>query len=105
MTAIFMKVTPEVAEIAPYIIRVYAIAFWPMAVNLFATAYLQSVSKANKATVVSMLRGLILSSILLYVLPLLLGGNGIWWAVALAEILAAVVALWYLIPDLLSRNR
>ena len=100
MTAIFMKVTPEVAEIAPYIIRVYAIAFMPMAVNLFATAYLQSVSKANKATVVSMLRGLVLSSILLYILPVFMGGDGIWWAVTLAEVFAAVVALWYLAPEL-----
>ena len=100
MTAIFMKVTPEVAEIAPYIIRVYAIAFLPMAVNLFATAYLQSVSKANKATTVSMLRGLVLSSVLLYILPVFMGGNGIWWVVTLAEVLAAVVALWYLAPEL-----
>jgi len=104
MTAIFMKVTPEVAEIAPYIIRVYAIAFMPMAVNLFATAYLQSVSKANKATTVSMLRGLILSSVLLYILPLFMGSNGIWWAVTLAEVFAAVVALWYLIPQIQKNN-
>ena len=100
VASIFMKVTPEIAEIAPYIIRVYAIAFIPMAVNLFATAYLQSVSKANKATTVSMLRGLVLSSILLYILPVFMGGNGIWWAVTLAEILAAAVALWYLAPEL-----
>ena len=71
-----------------------------MAVNLFATAYLQSVSKANKATTVSMLRGLVLSSVLLYILPVFMGGNGIWWAVTLAEVLAAVVALWYLAPEL-----
>lgn len=100
VASIFMKVTPEIAEIAPYIIRVYAIAFMPMAVNLFATAYLQSVSKANKATTVSMLRGLVLSSVLLYILPLFMGGNGIWWAVTLAEALAALVALWYLLPEL-----
>jgi len=104
VASIFMKVTPEIAEIAPYIIRVYAIAFMPMAVNLFATAYLQSVSKANKATTVSMLRGLILSSVLLYILPLFMGSNGIWWAVTLAEVFAAVVALWYLIPQIQKNN-
>ena len=104
VASIFMKVTPEIAEIAPYIIWVYAIAFIPMAVNLFATAYLQSVSKANKATTVSMLRGLVLSSILLYILPVFMGGNGIWWAVTLAEILAAAVALWYLIPQIQKNN-
>lgn len=104
VASIFMKVTSEIAEIAPYIIRVYAIAFMPMAVNLFATAYLQSVSKANKATTVSMLRGLVLSSALLYILPLFMGGNGIWWAVTLAEVLAAAVALGYLIPHLQKKN-
>jgi len=47
-----------------------------------------------------MLRGLVLSSILLYILPVFMGGNGIWWAVTLAEALAAVVALWYLRSEL-----
>ncbi len=105
MTSLFMKVTPEVAEIAPYIVRVYAISFLPMAINMFATAYLQSVSKANAATAVSMLRGLILSSILLYVLPLFMKGDGIWWAVTIAEILAAIVAMRYLIPELRGVHR
>ena len=104
VASIFMKVTPEIAEIAPYIIRVYAIAFMPMAVNLFATAYLQSVSKANKATTVSMLRGLVLSSVLLYILPLFMGGDGIWWAVTLAEDLAMVIAIIYLDPEIRISN-
>ena len=100
MTALFMKVTPEIEKIAPYIIGVYAISFIPMALNMFITAYLQSVTKAVKATVVSLLRGLVLSSVLLYVLPLFMDGNGIWWAVTIAEILAAVVAVIFMIPEL-----
>ncbi len=40
---------------------------------------LQSVSKAIKATEVFMLRGLVLSSVLLYILPVFMGGDGIWW--------------------------
>lgn len=57
-------------------------------------------SRLIQATVVSMLRGLVLSSILLHILPVFMGGNGIWWAVTLAEALAALVALWYLLPEL-----
>jgi len=94
-----MKVTPGVAEIAPYIIRVYAISYLPMAISLFITAYLQSVGRANSATLVSMLRGIILSAILLYVLPLLMGGSGIWWAVTIAESGAAVVGIAYMMPE------
>lgn len=97
---LFMKVTPEVAEIAPYIIRVYTISFFPMAINMFVTAYLQSVTLATSATIVSLLRGLILSSVLLYVLPIFMESDGIWWAVTIAEALAAVVAMIYVTPEL-----
>ena len=102
MVSLFMKVTPGVAEIAPYIIRVYAISYLPMAISLFITAYLQSVGRANSATLVSMLRGIILSAILLYVLPLLMGGSGIWWAVTIAESGAAIAGMAYMMPELIK---
>jgi len=102
MVSLFMKVTPGVAEIAPDIIRVYAISYLPMAISLFITAYLQSVGRANSATLVSMLRGIILSAILLYVLPLLMGGSGIWWAVTIAESGAAIVGMTYMMPELIK---
>ena len=95
---LFMKETPEVVEIAPFIIRVYAISFLPMAINMFSTAYLQSVTKAASSTVISLLRGLILTSILLYVMPLFFGSSGIWWAFTIAESLTAAVAVICMIP-------
>ena len=75
-----------------------------MAINMFVTAYLQSVTKATPATIISLLRGLILSSILLYVLPLFMESNGIWWAVTIAEALAAVVAVICMMPELRSKK-
>ena len=75
-----------------------------MAINMFVTAYLQSVAKATPATIISLLRGLILSSILLYVLPLFMESNGIWWAVTIAEALAAVVAVICMMPELRSKK-
>lgn len=97
ITGIFMKMTPEVAEITPYILRVYSLSFIPLAINTFATYYLQSVSHSKIASVVSLLRGLILNGILLYVMPALIGGNGIWWSVFLAEAVTAVISVVYLI--------
>ncbi len=93
VTSIFMKVTPEVAEIAPYILRVYSISFLPLAINMFVMAYLQSVNQASAATVISLLRGITINVALLYILPLFMEGNGIWWAVTAAESIAAVVAV------------
>ncbi len=97
VTRIFMKVTPEVAEIAPYILRVYSISFLPLAINMFVMAYLQSVNKASAATTISLLRGITINVALLYVLPLFMQGEGIWWAVTIAESIAAVVAVIYMV--------
>ena len=93
---VFMESTAEVDSIAPYIIRVTAISFVPMAVNMFAVAYLQSVAKANKASLLSLLRGMILPVVLLYVLPVRMNGNGIWWALTLAEGATAVLAVVFI---------
>lgn len=104
MTAIFMKTTPEIERIAPYIIRVYAASFLPMAISIFATAYLQSVAKANTATVISLLRGIMLPAALLIVLPIFMEGNGIWWAVTIGESITALIALVYVIREIKREN-
>lgn len=85
ITALFMQTTPEILEIAPYIVRIYGISFLPLSVNSFVIYYLQSISCPRMATVISLLRGVVLNSILLLILPWIMGENGIWWAILLAE--------------------
>lgn len=97
ITGIFMKMTPEVAEITPYILRVYSLSFVPLAVNTFATCYLQSVGHTRMASIISLSRGLILYSVFLYVFPAVMGGNGIWWAVFFNELTTSVMSVVYLL--------
>lgn len=104
MVNIFMQPTPEVENIAPFIIRVCALSFLPMAINMFVMAYLQSVGKANSATLISTLRGMVLPIILLYLMPYLWGGNGIWWAVTAADALAAVPAAALIVGQLRKKK-
>lgn len=93
ITALFMQMTPEILEIAPFIVRVYGASFLPLAVSIFVIYYLQAIVRSKSATAISLLRGVVLNSIFLFMMPLLLGEDGIWWAVLLAEILVAVFAL------------
>lgn len=104
MVNIFMQPTPEVENIAPFIIRVCALSFLPMAINMFVMAYLQSVGKANSATLISTLRGMVLPIILLYLLPYLWGSNGIWWAVTASDALAAVPAAALIVGQLRKKK-
>lgn len=96
VTGLFMKMTPDVEEVTPYILRVYALSFVPLAINTFVTYYLQSVTKAKQATVISVMRGLIINCILLFLLPAIMGGNGIWWAIFFAEFVTTVISIIYM---------
>lgn len=100
MVAVFMEPTQEVEEIAPFIIRVCALSYVPMAINMFVMAYLQAVTNANCATFVSFMRGMILPVVLIYALPIAMNSDGIWWAITAAEAITAVLAAIFIISEL-----
>lgn len=65
----FMKPTENILNMAPTIIRTYTLSFILLPFNIFSTYYFIAISKANKAFIVSVFRGLIISGILVYLLP------------------------------------
>ncbi len=99
ITGLFMKLTPEIIRIAPYIVRIYALSFIPLAINTFSIYYLQSILCPFTATLISLLRGVVLNSILLFVLPLIFKGNGVWLAILLAEMIVLIVSVVCLISE------
>ncbi len=89
----FVDATPEVLEAAPAIMRVYFISFLFMGVNIWATFYFQSIMRTRLSTVLTVLRGIVISGILLYLLPLSLGISGVWWAMVYTEALVTGITL------------
>ncbi len=90
----FMDATPEVLEATPEIVRIYFLSFLFMGINIWATSYFQAIMRTITSSVLTILRGLVVSSILLYVLPVLMGGvQGVWWAMVITEAIVAVVTL------------
>lgn len=93
---LFMDATPDVLEIAPELVRMYFPTFLFMGVNVMATYYLQSVMRIQSSLVVALLRGVVLSGALLYLLPIFLKNTGVWIAVPIAEGITAAIALYFL---------
>ena len=93
ITHLFMDATPEVLAMAPGVLRVYFPIFLFMGVTVLATYYLQSILRPALSMLVALLRGLIVSVGLLYLLPLFLDIQGVWLSLPLSEVIAAVVAL------------
>lgn len=93
---IFMSPTKEILEIAPAIMRSYSLSFILLPLNIFSTYYFQSVMKAGTSFLISVLRGLIISGIMIYLLPAVIGGNSIWFAMLIIEVVVAVIVIYYI---------
>lgn len=87
---LFMTPTDAVLQIAPGIIRTYCLSFLLLPLNIYTTYYFQSVLKPITSFIVSLMRGAVVSGVLIMVLPLLFGGDTIWWAMPITEALTAV---------------
>lgn len=98
---IFMSPTEEILRIAPGIIRCYSISFLLLPLNIFSTYYFQAMLKPKAAFIVSVARGLVVSGIFIYLLPIIAGPNSIWFAMVFTE---AVVAV-YVVNKMLKYTR
>lgn len=87
---VFMNPTEEVLQIAPMIIRRYGLSFLLLPLNVFSTYYFQAILKPKAAFIVSVSRGLVVSGIFIFLLPLLAGADSIWFSMPLTELLVAV---------------
>lgn len=96
ITGFFMQLTPEIITMAPYIVRVYGASFFALALNMYVIYYLQAILCEKMASVISVLRGVILNSGFLFLFPLIWGANGIWWAILTGETLVMILGVVYL---------
>lgn len=87
---IFITPTDSILSIAPGIIRRYGISFLLLPFSIFSTYYLQAMMKPSTAFVLSVSRGAVISGILIYLLPVIAGASGIWFAMPITELVVAV---------------
>ncbi len=90
---LFMKPTKNILAMAPSIIRTYSLSFIFLPFNIFSTYYFGAISKPKKAFVVSVFRGLILSGMLVYLLPLLFGKDFLFYTMPITELIVVIYAL------------
>lgn len=67
--------------------------------NAIASFYFTSIGKAKESAVISSARGLVILLAAIFVLPTILGMNGVWLASPATEILTLAITLFYLKKD------
>lgn len=104
LVRIFMSPTQAVLAIAPAIIRVYALGFLLLPLNVYATYYFQATLHPGLSFTVSVLRGALVSGGLIVLLPLLCGPEALWGAMPVTELAVALLSVAFMLR-IRSRNR
>ncbi|WP_077609339.1 MATE family efflux transporter [Clostridium sp. Marseille-P2415] len=91
---LFMTPTEEVLQIAPLIIRCYCLSFLLLPFNIYSTYYFQSVMKPGTSFVISVARGMVISGTLILILPIFFGGNALWAAMPVTELIVAAFVMY-----------
>ncbi len=104
--ALFLPAGNErVLEFAAYGAQLYAAAFLLNGFNIVASGYFTAIGQANHAVCIALSKGILGVGAGVLILPLLLGINGIWLAVPLAEGMAMALSVFLLRRHFICRLR
>ena len=93
LASIFVSYNKELLDMTILAIRLFSISFIFSGFNIFGSAFFTALNNGLVSAVISFLRTLVFQIVMIFVLPLILGINGIWLAVVAAEILALIVTI------------
>lgn len=93
---LFMTPTDEILKIGPNMIRIYSLSFILLPLNIFSTYYFQSIMKPKVSFIISVGRGLVISGILIYLLPLI-SPDMIWFTMPITEVIIAIYAIMQIV--------
>lgn len=106
IVSIFFKGSdPEVIRIAAYGAMIYSFTFPVQGLNILASGYFTAIGNAKLSIIISLLKGLVFIAIGLAVLPPLLGVDGIWATVPLAEYLTLGISFYMMRAAVKSLGR
>lgn len=88
----FMTPSASVLRIASAAVRLYALSFLLLPFNIYSTYHFQALLRTRDSLLVSAARGFLVSSILVMLLPAVIGGGAIWLVMPLTELVVAVYA-------------
>lgn len=88
---LFVGYDPELTALTKHAIRLYMISFFIAGINLFTSAWFTGLGNGKVSAVVSFVRNLVFELGFVFLLPALMGPDGIWLAVDAADFCALIL--------------
>jgi len=94
LAGVFVAYDVELLAMTTLAIRLYSISYLFNGINIFASAFFTALNDGLVSAAISFLRTLVFQIVMIFLLPALLGLEGIWLAIVAAEILALGVSVF-----------
>ena len=99
LSGIFVGYDAELCDLTTYAFRLFAPSFLLAGLNIFASGFFTALNNGLISAIISFLRTLVFQLLAVLLLPGIIGGDSIWWSVALAEVAAFVISVVFLIVN------
>ena len=100
LASIFVSYDAELLAMTVTAIRLYALSYLISWFNIFASSFFTALNNGPVSAIISFMRTLVFETSMIFILPAILGLNGVWLAIGVAEILAFFVSGGLLIYNL-----
>lgn len=97
LAGIFVSYDKNLLDLTTNAIRIFALSYIISGFNIFASSLFTALNNGLVSAVISFLRTLLFQVVAILILPAICGINGIWFAVVVAEILALIVSITFII--------
>lgn len=97
LAGIFVSYDKQLLELTTTAIRIYSVSYLISELNIFASSFFTALNNGFVSAAISFLRMFLFQIIMILLLPVIIGINGIWIAVTAAESLALVVSVVFVI--------
>lgn len=96
LAKIFVGYDQGLYDLTRHAFRVFAYSFLLAGFNIFASSFFTALNNGVVSAAISFLRTLIFQTASVLLLPLVLGVDGVWWAIFAAEVFASLISVAFL---------
>ena len=96
VSAIFVGYDAQLLAITESAVRIYSFHFVLAGLNIFSSSFFTALNNGAISALVSFLRTLVFQMLSVLLLPQLLGLDGVWWAVSVAEVCACAISFYFI---------
>lgn len=97
LASIFTSYDQQLHDLTTFALRLYSISFLFMGYAIYGSAFFTALNNGVVSAIISFLRTLLFETSAVIILPALIGSNGIWLSVSVAEVAGCIITAIFMV--------